>query len=60
MADLNLQLLLFQGTIIYIGATKLGNIIYIINLVFSSICLAKDRILYTTLDTNHGLDHIAI
>ena len=60
MADLDLQLLLPQGTITYTGATKLGNAASTIDLVFSSTRLAEDRILCTTLDTDHGSDHAAI
>ncbi len=60
MADLDLQLLLPQGTITYSGATSLGNAVSIIDLVFINTRLAKDQILYTTLDTDHCSDHTAI
>ena len=60
MAELDLQLLLPQGTITYSGATSLGNAAFTIDLVFSGTRLAEDRILYTTLDTNHGSNHAAI
>ncbi len=60
MADLDLQLLLPQGTITYSGATSLSNAASTTDLVFSSTRLAEDRILCTTLDTNYSLDHAAI
>ena len=60
MADLDLQLLLPQGTITYSGVTSLGNAAPTIDLVFSSTRLAKDRILYTTLNTDHGSHHAVI
>lgn len=60
MADLDFQLLLSQGTITYSGATRLRNAASTIDLVFSSARLAEDRILCTTLDTDHGSDHAAI
>lgn len=60
MADLDLQLLLPRGTITYTGATRLGNAASTIDLIFSSTRLAEDRILCTTLDTDHRSDHAAI
>ncbi len=60
MAELDLQLLLPQGTITYSGATSLGNAASTIDLVFSGTHLAEYRILYTILNTDHGSDHAAI
>lgn len=60
MADLDLQLLLPQGTITYTGATSPGNTASTIDLIFSSARLAEDWILCTTSDTDHGSDHAAI
>lgn len=60
MADLDLQLLRPQGTITYTGATRLGNAAFTIDLIFSSTPLAKDQILCTTLDIDHGSEHAAI
>ena len=60
MADLDLQLLLPQGTITYSGATSLGNAASTMDLVFSNTRLAEDRILCTTLDTDYSSDHAAI
>ena len=60
MADLDLQLLLPRETITYTGVTRLGNAVSTIDLIFSSTCLAEDRILCTTLDIDHGSDHATI
>ena len=60
MADLDLQLLLPQGTITYSGATNLGNAVSTIDLVFSSACLAEGWILCASLNTDHGSNHAAI
>lgn len=60
MAYLDLQLLLFLGTIIYLRAISLKNAISTIDLIFGSACLVENQILYTTLDIDHGLDYTAI
>ncbi len=60
MANLDLQLLFSQRTITYTGATRLGNAASTIDSIFSSTCLAEDRILCTNLDIDHGSDHAAI
>lgn len=60
MADLDLQLLLPQGTITYTGVTCQRNVASTIDLMFSSACLAEDWILCTTSDTDHSSDHTAI
>lgn len=60
MADLDLQLLLPRGTVTYARATRLKNAASIMYLIFSSTRLAEDRILCTTLDTDHGSDHATI
>lgn len=60
MTYLNLQLLLFPRTIIYLRATSLRNSISTINLIFGSAYLVKNQILYTTLDIDHSLNYTAI
>lgn len=57
MTNLDLQLIFFQNTITYTGATKLKNDVFIIDSILSSICFANDQILCTILYINYSFNH---
>lgn len=60
MSDLDLQLLLPQGTTTYTGVKKDGFTSFTIDLIFSTPRFAEERLVCKVHDTDHGSDHSAI